>query len=33
MSKGRLIVSGNSVDLKKKYGKGYIIKGIDQKTN
>jgi hypothetical protein len=27
MSKGKLIVQGNSVDLKKKYGQGYVIKG------
>jgi hypothetical protein len=27
MSKGKLIVSGSTVDLKKKYGKGYVIKG------
>jgi hypothetical protein len=33
MSKGKLIVSGNSVDLKKKYGEGYIIRGMDKNTN
>jgi hypothetical protein len=27
MSKGKLIVQGNIVDLKKKYGQGYVIKG------
>jgi hypothetical protein len=33
MSKGKIIISGNSVELKKKYGKGYIIKGTDKDTN
>jgi hypothetical protein len=27
MSRGKIIVQGNSVDLKKKYGQGYVLKG------
>ena len=33
MSKGKLIVEGNSVDLKKKYGQGYVITGYSKDTN
>jgi ABC-type multidrug transport system ATPase subunit len=32
MSKGRLIVEGSSVELKKKYGQGYLIKGYHKDT-
>jgi ABC-type multidrug transport system ATPase subunit len=32
MSKGRLIVEGSSVELKKKYGEGYVVKGYDKDT-
>jgi hypothetical protein len=30
MSKGRITASGTSVELKKQYGDGYIIKGFDR---
>lgn len=33
MSRGRLIVQGNSVELKKNYGQGYVINGYDKQTN
>lgn len=33
MSRGKLIVQGNCVELKKKYGQGYVITGYSKDTN
>ena len=30
MSKGRVIADGSILELKKKFGKGYIIRGVDR---
>jgi hypothetical protein len=31
MNKGKLVAQGSSVSLKKEFGAGYVIKGIDPK--
>jgi hypothetical protein len=33
MSKGRVIADGTTLELKKKYGQGYIIRGLDKANN
>lgn len=33
MSKGRVIAEGTTLQLKKQYGQGYVIKGIDKSKN
>jgi len=33
MAKGRVIADGTTLQLKKKYGHGYIIRGLDKTNN
>lgn len=33
MSKGRIIAEGTTLQLKKQFGQGYIIRGIDKDKN
>lgn len=32
MNKGRLVAQGSSLSLKKEFGAGYVIKGIDPES-
>jgi hypothetical protein len=32
MSKGRIVAKGTTVDLKKQFGQGYVITGINSET-
>jgi ABC-type multidrug transport system ATPase subunit len=33
MSKGKIIADGSTLELKKQFGQGYVIKGIDKANN
>ena len=33
MSKGKIIADGTTIQLKKQFGQGYVIRGVDRSKN